>query len=160
MTQPPDLPPTVLQVVGKAIQDLAAARLGRAFVPLALLCLVGVGRMVTGSGGLELALGAPLVAGAMLGHGLRVVQRAFGRPPKAWMAVAGVAGVLPLAFGVYVLGWRGLRTLGAFDGLLGVGSGLFFTVVGIWVLRSWVKLLELGRLADTMVMGDGFGGDR
>jgi len=160
MTQQPDQPPTVLQVVGKAIQDLAAARLGRAFVPLALLCLVGVAGMVTGYGGLELALGAPLVAGAMLAHGLRVVQRAFGRPPRAWMALATVAGILPLAFGLYVLGWRGLRTLGELDGPTGVVSGLFFTVLGVWVLRSWMKLLELGRLAETMVMGDGFGGER
>jgi hypothetical protein len=160
MTRPPELPPGALPLVGRAVQDLAAARLGRAFIPLGIVFLVGLGEMLTGAGGWELAGGAPLAAAAMLAHGLRVVQRAFGRPERAWMVLSPVLGVLPLGLGLYVLGWRGLRALSAADGIPGVVSGVFLTVVGLWVLRAWAKLLELASLADTMVMGDGTGGDR
>lgn len=160
MPQPPDLPPDALQVVGRAIQDLAAARLGRAFVPVALIFLVGVGEMLTGAQGLELAFAAPLAAAAMLAHGLRVVQQAFGRPRRWWAVLTPAAGVLPLGLGLYVLGWRGLRTLAEYNGLTGLASGAFFTLVGLWILRVWTRLLELGTLADAMVMGDGTGGDR
>jgi len=155
MTRPPDLPPNALQLVGRAIQDLAAARLGRAFIPLALIFLVGMGEMLTGPRGWDLAGGAPLAAGAMLAHGLKVVQKAFGRPQRPWMVLAPVAGVLPLGLGLYVLGWRGLRTLSDPHGIASLASGVFFTLAGVWVLRSWVKLLELGRLADAMVAGTG-----
>jgi hypothetical protein len=154
MSEPTDLPPPALQAVGTAIQNLAAARLGRAFVPLALLFLVGVGEMLTGARGLALAAGAPLTAGAMLLYGLRVVQRAFGRAERRWMVLVPAAGILPLGLGLYVLGWRGLRALTALDGLPGMVGGVFFTLMGAWLLRVWVKLLELGRLADTMVVGD------
>jgi len=159
MTRPPDLPPDAQQVVGKAIGDLAAVRLGRASIPLALLLLVGLGEMVAQQRGWELAVGAPLAALAMLAHGMRVVQRAFGRPERAWMVVSRLSGILPLALGLYVLGWRGLRALSEFEGSPDLVSGLFFTFVGLWVLRAWAKLLELAPLADVMVMGDGTGGD-
>ena len=160
MTRPPDLPPDALQLVGRAIQDLAATRLGRAFLPLALVFLVGVGEMLTGARGWDLAFTAPLAAAAMLAHGLRVVQQAFGRPHRWWMGLTPVVGILPLGLGLYVLGWRGLKTLAAYSGLSELFSGVFFTVLGLWVLRVWTKLLELGTLADAMVIGDGSGGDR
>lgn len=160
MTRPPDLPPAALQVVGRAIQDLAAARLGRAFVPLALVFLVGLGEMLRGGRGWDLALTAPLAAGAMLAHGLRAVQQAFGRPPRWWTVLTPVAGILPLGLGLYVLGWRGLRTLAASSGLTTLFAGVFFTLVGLWLLRAWTRLLELGTLADTMVADSGSGGDR
>ena len=159
MTGPPDLPQNALPLVGQAIQNLAAARLGRAFIPLGLLFLVGVGEMMAGVRGWALAGGAPLAAGGMLAHSLRVVQRAFGRPQRLWMVLAPGAGVFPLLLGVYVFGWRGLRALSAFDGVGELGAALFFTVVGLWVLRGWMKLLELAHLTDSMIMADGTGGD-
>jgi hypothetical protein len=139
------------QIVGRAIQRLAAARLGRGFVPLALLFLMGVGRMLWGSGGLVLALGAPLAAGAMLVHAQRVVQRAFGRPPRAWMSLAGPAWVVPVGFGVWVLGWLGLRGVAVGGGVISVTSALLFAGLGAWVLRAWHEILELHSLAEAMI---------
>jgi hypothetical protein len=45
-------------------------------------------------------------AAAMIAYGQRVVQHAFGRPPRWWMALAAVGSSIPPAFGVYVLGWH------------------------------------------------------
>lgn len=144
---------TPTQVVGRAIQAMAAARLGRAFVPLALLLLLGLGEMLARTGGFVLAVGAPLSAGALLAYGLRVVQRAFGRPHKLWMVGAGVVGFLPPVFGVYVLGWLGLRGVAQGGGVASVLGGVLFAGLGVWVLRSWMQLLELHRLAETMTLG-------
>jgi hypothetical protein len=141
------------QVVGEAIQRLAAARLGRAFLPLGVLLLVGLGEMIGGRvPGLDpflLAVGAPASAGAMLAYGLGVVQRSFGRPP-GWWPLAMVGGVVPLAFGVYVLGWRGLRLVARWDTIAGVLTGLFFSLLGYWVLRACQRLSELETLATVM----------
>ncbi|GMV06118.1 MAG: hypothetical protein AMXMBFR53_23940 [Gemmatimonadota bacterium] len=141
------------QVVGRAIQDLAAVRLGRGFVPLALLFLLGLGQMLARSGGFVLAAGAPLSAGAMLAYGMRVVQRAFGRGGRPWMAAAAAAGLVPPAFGVYVLGWEGLRGVAQASGFASGAAGLLLAVLGTWVLRAWMQILELRRLADTMALG-------
>ncbi|MHB1192308.1 MAG: hypothetical protein ACYC6F_04600 [Longimicrobiales bacterium] len=150
---PPSNSSEAVQTVGRAIQRLAAARLGRGFVPLALLFLLGVGRLLWGSGGLALALGAPLSAGAMLVYALRVVERAFGRAAPPWMALAGPAWVVPVGFGVWVLGWLGLRGLAVGGGLIPVVSALLFTVLGAWVLRAWHRIVELDVLAETMTLG-------
>ncbi|MCG6955610.1 MAG: hypothetical protein LJF04_06425 [Gemmatimonadetes bacterium] len=144
------------QVVGGAIQRLAAARLGRAFLPLAVLLLVGLGEMIAGQvPGLDpflLAVGAPASAGAMLAYGLGVVQRAFGRRPS-WWPFAMVGGLVPLAFGVYVLGWRGLRLVARWDGISGVLTGIFFSMLGYWILRACQRLSELETLATVMSLG-------
>ncbi|HUP52935.1 MAG TPA: hypothetical protein VM198_10690 [Longimicrobiales bacterium] len=58
----------------------------------------------------------PLGRGAMLAHGLRVV----------W----------PLLFGLYALGWKGLRQLAVGEGLAGPGLGIVFAFMGTWLLRS------------------------
>jgi len=160
MERSPDLPPDAVPLIGQAIENLAAARVGRALFPLGLLFLVGVGEMMAGVRGWVLAGGAPLAAAAMLAHGMRVVQRSVGRPRRPWMILASVGGVVPLALGLYVFGWRGLRGLSTFAGPRGVVEGLFFTLVGLWVLRAWTKLLELASLADAMTNADGTGGDR
>lgn len=142
------------QVVGRAIQKLAAARLGRGFVPLALLFLLGLGRLLAAEGGgVWLAMGAPLSAAAMFAYGLRVTQRAFGRPHRRWMTSAAVGGLVPIAFGLYVFGWLGLRTLARWEGSVAVMSGIACTLLGLWSLRSWMKLSELQRLAEVMAFG-------
>jgi hypothetical protein len=105
------------RVVGRAVQGLAAARLGRGFIPLGGLFLVGIAELVgvgvSRSRGLVLALGAPATAAAMLSHALRVVELAFGRTSSPRRVLAAGAGIAPPAFGLYVFGWRGLRTLAA-----------------------------------------------
>ncbi|HSW31505.1 MAG TPA: hypothetical protein VLH75_18610 [Longimicrobiales bacterium] len=155
MPKPKPKPPApsseATQTVGRAIQRLAAARLGRGFVPLALLFLVGLAKLVWGSGGLVLALGAPLSAGAMLVYALRVVERSFGRPPGAWMSLAGPAWIVPVGFGVWVLGWLGLRGVAVGGGVIPVVSALLFTGLGVWVLRAWHRILELHSLAEAMI---------
>lgn len=144
---------TAARVVGRAIQDLTAARLGRAFLPLAVGGAVGLGEVLVagaaGPGGWILLLGAPVTAGAMLAYGLRGVRLAFGRPSRPWMAVAAVGGLVPLFFGTYVLGWRGLRTMARGDGAsLLVGAGL--ALLGVWILRAWLRVVEVRRLAEAM----------
>lgn len=154
------------QVVGRAIQDIAAARLGRAFLPLALLFLVGVAealdRTPWSPSALLLSLGALATGGTMLAYGLRVVQRAFGRPQRAWMSLAMVGSLVPPAFAVYVLGWRGLRLLFAGAGWGSAVVALLFTATGVWVMRSWMKVVEVERLARAMSIdadGPGDSGD-
>lgn len=156
--RPPESPPVPGQIVGPAIQRLAAVRLGRAFLPLAALLLVGlsqmIGRRVSGWGPFLLAAGAPVSAGAMLAYGLGVVQRAFGQPHKAWWGLATAGGLVPLGFGVYVLGWRGLRLIAHWDGVWSVLTGVSFAILGFWTLRSWQKLSELETLATVMTLSE------
>lgn len=155
----PSTPQSTSQVVGRAIQDIAAARLGRGFLPLAVLLVVGVVELATAGFGrvdaLVLVVGAPVSAGAMLAYGLRSVQRAFGREARPWMAFAVAGSVLPPTFGLYVLGWRGLRMLAAWEGPGSVLLAGLFSVVGFWILRSWMKLVEVDGLARVMSLGLG-----
>jgi hypothetical protein len=60
---------------------------------------------------------------------------------------------LPLLYGLYVIGWLGLRQLAAGDGLRGFGLGIVFAVLGAWVLRSWMRVVEVERLARLMTFG-------
>jgi hypothetical protein len=111
-----------------------------------------VGNALRGAEGWILAAGAPLAAGALLGYGLRTVQRAFGRPVRPWMKLAVAGGVIPIAYGLWVFGWLGLRALAA-GGLIGTVSGVVHAVLGLWTLRAWLKVVELDRLAEAMSLG-------
>jgi len=148
----PEIPPAA--AVAGAIHNLVVARLGRAFIPLGLVCLVGLREMLSGvASGWRLALGAPITSGAMLSYGMRVVQRAFGRPVRPWMTVATAASLVPPAFGLYVFGWTGLREVAGWKGL-GTGiAGILLAALGAWVLHAWLRLLEVRRLADVMTAG-------
>ncbi|MDP2956339.1 MAG: hypothetical protein Q8N53_07950 [Longimicrobiales bacterium] len=64
----------------------------------------------------------------------------------------GRGGVLPPAFGIWVLGWLGLRSAAEAEGPVGVTAGLVLAALGVWVLRGWVRILELHRLAETMAL--------
>ncbi len=145
-------------VVGRAIQDLTAKRLGRAFLPLAALTLAGVARLVVGGVGRPepwtLAVGGPLVAAVMLAYGVRGVQRAFGRPAGGWSALVGPASLLPPVYGLYVVGWLGLREM-ARGGGASLAGGALLAALGAWALLGWMRLLEVQRLAETMA---GLGG--
>jgi len=160
-TLDPDVPPVHHQVVGRAVRDLTAARLARGFIPLALLCGAGLLEWIGGAGAvraLALVLGGPVTGVAMLAYGLKGVQTALGRPARPWMGLAVLGGVVPLLFGIYVLGWRGLRGMAAGGSPAAIGGALLFTLLGIWVLRSWWKLVEIHGLVRAMMAplaGDG-----
>jgi hypothetical protein len=147
------------QVVGPAIQNLAAARLGRAFFPLALLLLLGLARVATEGGTVPflLALGAPLSGGVMLAFGQRVVRRAFGHPWRRWMKWAGVAGVLPPVYAIWVMAWLGLKGLAGGWSVTGTAMAVASALLGLWALRSWLRIVELQRLAEAMAMDPGVG---
>lgn len=150
------------RVVGAAIQDLAAARLGRGFLPLGALALGGALQLLMGgdrSDGLLLLGGSVVTALAMLAHGQRVVRRAFGHPRRWWTAAAPVASLAPPVFGLYVLGWRGLRAAAGGGGGVAVAAAILCVALGVWVLRSWLKVVEVERLARVMTMNmDEYGG--
>jgi len=151
----PDPSTTHRQAIGVAIQDLMVARLGRSFVPLAVVFGLGAIELWRSTGfgaGAILAGGAVVTSAAMLAYGLRVVQYAFGRPERPWMYGALVAGVAPPFFALYLIGWRGLRLVGFGNGLAGIAWASLFVGMGVWVLRSWMKMVEIERLARIMAL--------
>jgi len=131
-----------------------AARLGRAFVPLSILFVTGVVEYfaLQREGAPLLSLGAVGAAATVLAYGLRISQQAFARPHKAWMSGAMLGSLVPPLFALYVLGWRGLRQLATGEGLSDFGVGIAFAVVGTWAMRSWMKVVEVERLAQVMTM--------
>lgn len=159
MNEPAKTPTDPRAAVLDAIQSLMAARLGRGFVPLAFLFAIGAVGMLGGPGpGFPLALGAVLSSAEMLAYGLRIVQRALDRPARLWMSVAFVASVLPPFFALYVLGWLGLRGLAAGPFGWATAAAISFCVLGVWVLRSWMRVVEIERLAKIMTINlDGQG---
>lgn len=144
-------------VVAGAIQNLTAARLGRAFIPLALLFAMGaVGFARSGQTGLWTAIGAVGTSAVMLAYGLRTVQRSLGRPRRTWMSM--LANVVPPGYGMWVLGWRGLRALTDSTDPSGLVMAILYVALGVWVLRTWMGIVEIERLARVMASnldGDG-----
>ena len=160
MTEPwqrQDPPAAPEQAVGRAIQGLMATRLGRGFMPLALLAMVGLLELLsfdfTGGGGLVLVLGALAAGVAMLSFGLRASQLAFARAERQWMSAAMLSSFVPPGFALYVLGWRGLRFFVVGSGVSGFVTSIFFTVMGLWAMRSWMRVVEVERLSLVMVPG-------
>jgi hypothetical protein len=144
------------QAIGQAIQTVTAARLGRGFVPLAGIAVAGGvqwGVPALGvTGGWTLIGGAAATALAMLAFGLRNVQLAFGRAPKTWMNLAMMGSMIPAVFTFYVFAWRGLRVIAIGDGLWMRLFGLVLTGLGMWAIRSWMKLVEVQKLAQAMIV--------
>ena len=141
------------RAVGVAIQNLTAARLGRGFVPLGVLFLWGVAGLVGGGAGPEawtFVFGAVGAGGAGLAYGLRNVQLTFGNPRRPWMAVARVGGVIPPALGLYLFAWTGLRVVAMWTSAGAGMGGVASSLLGMWVLRNWWKLLEIESLAQHM----------
>ncbi len=143
-----DSTPEAGRAVSDAIQRLMAARLGRGFVPLAGLFGWGLVGVVQG-GSPWMAVGAIATGGAMLAYGMRIVQKALGRSDRWWMTVAMATSLVPPAYALYVVGWVGLRGLGSLElvpsllAILGLG-------LGVWVLRAWMRIVEIERLARIM----------
>ena len=140
--------------MGRVIQDLMAGRLGRGFVPLGVLSVVGLRELLSidfiAGDGLVLVLGAIAAGVAMLSCGLRVSQLAFGRVKRPWMSAAMLFSLIPPGFAVYVLAWRGLRLFVVGTGVSGLATAGFFTVAGAWTMYSWTKVAELERLSLAM----------
>ena len=140
--------------MGRVIQDLVAGRLGRGFVPLGVLSVVGLRELLSidfiAGDGLVLVLGAIAAGVAMLSCGLRVSQLAFGRAKRPWMSAAMLFSLIPPGFAVYVLAWRGLRLFVVGTGVSGLATAGFFTVAGAWTMYSWTKVAELERLSLAM----------
>ncbi len=140
--------------MGRVIQDLMAGRLGRGFVPLGVLSVVGLLELLSidfiAGDGLVLVLGAIAAGVAMLSCGLRVSQLAFGRAKRPWMSAAMLFSLIPPGFAVYVLAWRGLRLFVVGTGVSGLATAGFFTVAGAWTMYSWTKVAELERLSLAM----------
>jgi len=130
-----------------------AARLGRGFIPIAIAFVVGVVRLLTSvEGGFALPLGAVAAAAATLAYGLRVSQRAFGRPHRPWMTAAMFGSLVPPVFALYVFGWLGLRGLATGEGTGASVGGIGFAFLGGWAMRSWMKVVEVERLAQVMTV--------
>ena len=147
-------------VVADAIQNLTAARLGRGFVPLSLLFAAGgVGVLRSSGGGWWTALGALVTSAVMLAYGLRTVQRTLGRAHGWWMTATAMASILPPVYGVYVAGWRGLRGLATAGGLLELAVATLFVGMGVCVLRAWMRVVEIERLARVMTLDPEAHGD-
>ena len=140
--------------MGRVIQDLMAGRLGRGFVPLGVLSVVGLRELLSidfiAGAGLVLVLGAIAAGVAMLSCGLRVSQLAFGPAKRPWMSAAMLFSLIPPGFAVYVLAWRGLRLFVVGTGVSGLATAGFFTVAGAWTMYSWTKVAELERLSLAM----------
>lgn len=140
--------------MGRVIQDLMAGRLGRGFVPLGVLSVVGLLELLSidfiAGDGLVLVLGAIAAGVAMLSYGLRVSQLAFGRAKRPWMSAAMLFSLIPPGFAVYVLAWRGLRLFVVGTGVSGLATAGFFTVAGAWTMYSWTNVAELERLSLAM----------
>ncbi len=140
--------------MGRVIQDLMAGRLGRGFVPLGVLSVVGLLELLSidfiAGDGLVLVLGAIAAGVAMLSYGLRVSQLAFGRAKRPWMSAAMLFSLILPGFAVYVLAWRGLRLFVVGTGVSGLATAGFFTVAGAWTMYSWTNVAELERLSLAM----------
>jgi hypothetical protein len=99
-----------------------------------------------------LAAGALAAGGATLGYGMRTVQRVSGRASAAWMRVVFAASVIPPGFGLWILGWEGLRVIALRATGLSVAAAILHAGLGVWVLRTWLKVLEIERLAQIMLL--------
>jgi len=152
-----------VDAVGAAIQNLIATRVGRGFVPLAMVFGFGVLQFANEGwtpASMAVVAGSLLAAVAMLSYGLRVAQLAFGHTERVWMNFALWASIIPPVFSLYLLVWRGLRWFLVGEGLSGAATAIFFTVIGGWAMKAWMKVVEVERLAEVMLMGPQTGGPR
>lgn len=150
--------PEARRAIGDAIQKLMAARLGRAFVPLGVLFVWGLGSVASG-GAPWMAGGAIATGAAMLAYGLRIVQKSMARPHRWWMSVAMATSFVPPFYAIFLIGWNGLRSLTLGFSPVGWALAAASVVAGIWVLRVWMRVVEIERLARIMTVNpDGHGG--
>lgn len=147
------------EAVADSIRATAARRIGRAFLPLALLVAAAVGGFALGSlsgyAAVGVAAGAPVVAVAFLVMGQGAVRLAAGWPSTGPWAVAGAAWVIPWGWALWVLVVAGVL---AGRDALAVGAWFHLAlatasaVLSARVLRDSLRIGELRRLAETMIV--------
>jgi hypothetical protein len=143
---------------GKFVQRCTSSAMGRAFWPLLFIvsfaCFDGARSGVT-SDCLTLSVGAIVAGVAMFFHGLISVDRAYGKPKSAWMAIAAFGGFMPYIFALYVIAYRGLwslREVTEASGIVGpVMRSTFLVFSGFFFLRCFWGLTELGRRVDRIM---------
>ena len=144
-------------VIGPAIQNIVARRLGRAGIGLVVISALGLVEMALGATEPIANLATVLVplacGGALLALGMRTVKRAFGAEAVRWSPLISVLGLLPLGFGIWLLAYRGLRAFaigGApHPGWVGYAA---WAILGYRLLRDSARLSEAGLLAQTMIV--------
>jgi hypothetical protein len=143
--------------VARAIQRLTARHVGRGFVPLGLLAVLGVThgllRGFRGAVAVIVFFGALASAAIMLAYGVQSVRRVLGRPPGAWAPLFWVASFVPYAYGIYVAFWLGFRRFsmtGFSMPTWELVSSSAFVVLGLLCVRAQWKLSEVHLLAQEM----------
>ncbi len=141
--------------VARAVQRLAAARIGRALPPLVLLAVYGLVQSIrlgfTSSDHLVVLLGALASAGSMVVYGAEAVKRVMEtRNPLAGLSYLG--SFVPYLFGGYLVVTRGLQLVRT-PGQLDTGGRLVavaLMLVGVLCIRAQWKLTEVHLLAREM----------
>ena len=149
-----DLSPAGAEVA-RAVERLAAARIGRALPALALLAVYGLVQSIRlGFGSadyLVVFLGALLSGGAMVAYGAEAVRQVM-ETKSPWAGPIHMASFVPYLFGGYLVITRGVqlvRSSGQMD-----GGRLVVTValilVAVLCIRAHWKLAEVHLLAREM----------
>lgn len=148
--------PGALPGVAPVLRDLTARRLARSYITHLLVTLVALGELLlvadTGwSRAVTLVAGAAGSGGGLLLMGWAGVRRGAGAVEAGWLRWAGVAAVVPWAFGLFVFGVAGLRGLALASGSpVRLAAGVLYAVLGLRILRDSVRVREVGQLARFM----------
>lgn len=148
----------VLPGVAPVLRDLTARRLARSYITHLLVTLVALLELLLVPGSawsraVALVAGAAGSAGALLAVGWAGVRRGAGQEGPGWIRWAGLAGILPWAFGLYVFGVAGLRGVATAGwSPPAVVAGLAHAVLGLRILQGAVRVREVGRLGQFMAV--------
>ncbi len=141
--------------VVRAVERLAAARIGRALPSLALLAVYGLVQSVRlGFGSADymiVFLGALLSAAATVAYGTQAVKRVM-ETRSPWSGLIDVGSFVPYLFGGYVVVTRGLQLVRSPSQLSGGGLvvALALMLVAVVCIRAHWKLTEVHLLAREM----------
>ena len=148
-----------MHLVAESIRAIAARRLGRAFFPLVLLAVCAVGAFFLGSleGAVALGMvaGSAVVAAAFLAMAQSAVRLAAGWPATGGWRIAGVAWIVPWAWGLWVLVAAAVlpgRVALAAGAWMQLGVALACGLLAARVLRDSLRIGELRVLAETMIV--------
>jgi hypothetical protein len=141
--------------VALAVERLAAARIGRALPPLALLAVYGLIQSIrfgfSNSDHLVVFLGALASAGSMVAYGAQAVKRVM-ETRNSLAGLSYLGSFIPYLFGGYLFVTRGLQLVRS-PGQLDTGGRLVavaLMLVGVLCVRSQWRLTEVHLLAREM----------